>query len=40
MNDLDEKALRRYGNQKCPDCKSNILIKVVQKQIIGVCQNI
>jgi len=39
MNDLYEKKLKKYRNRKCPDCKSNILVKMVQNQLIGVCQN-
>ena len=39
MNAIDKETLKGYSNQKCPDCKSNILVEIVQAQVIGTCQN-
>jgi len=40
MKDVSEKLLKKYRNRKCPDCKANIKTKIVQKQVVGICQNI
>ncbi|MBD3213707.1 MAG: hypothetical protein GF311_13945, partial [Candidatus Lokiarchaeota archaeon] len=39
MKDTQEKLLREYENRKCPSCNINIEMKIVQKQVIGICQN-
>jgi len=39
MNGNDGETLKRFSNQKCPDCQSNILMEIVQNQNIGTCKN-
>jgi tetratricopeptide (TPR) repeat protein len=39
MKDTQEKLLKEYENRKCPSCNINIEMKIVQKQVIGICKN-
>lgn len=39
MKDDNEKLMKKYSNRKCPECKADIKIKIVKKQVVGICQN-
>ncbi len=38
MKDENEKLMKKYVNRKCPKCNADIKIKIVQKQVVGICQ--
>ena len=38
MNGTDEETLKKYNNQRCPTCDSDLTIEVIKKQVIGTCK--